>query len=244
MDESLKIIFDTASNHFSAGDYKKTEPILNQLVLKNYKNAKLFYMLGAIQYQKNEIKKAIRSFKRSLEIDPAFTDAGIGLSVIYNDLGHYEEGKRVFANTQKQLRKPSLVQAKPRDSKDKIFLSKHLELAKLYNDDKSYGEALQQLLKAKKFSDDGIKIQILISECLLNMKEYQKAIQELNDIITKDSKNIPALMRLGQVQTLTGQKVMAKNTFEKVLLIDRHHVGANQRLNILRSNNLTPSKEL
>lgn len=245
MDESLKIIFDTASNHFSAGDYKKTEPILNQLVLKNYKNAKLFYMLGAIQYQKNEIKKAIRSFKRSLEIDPSFTDAGIGLSVIYNDLGHYEEGKKVFANTQKQLKKPSASQQPiVRDSKAKIFLAKHLELAKLYNDDKNYSEALQQLLKAKKFSDDGIKIQILISECLLNMKEYQKAIHELNDIISKDPKNVPALMRLGQIQTLTGQKNMAQNTFEKVLLIDRHHVGANQRLNILRSNTLTPSKEL
>ncbi len=242
MDESLKIIFETASNHFTNGDYKKTEPILNQLVLKNYKNAKLFYMLGAIQYQKNDIKNAIRSFKRSLEIDQSFTDAGIGLSVIYNDLGHYEEGKKVFANTQKQLKSPVLI--KQRDSKDKIFLTKHLELAKLYNEEKNYNEALQQLIKAKKFSDEAVKIQILISECLLNLKEYQKAIHELNNIVSKESSNVPALMRLGQVYTLTGQKNLAQNSFEKILLIDRHHVGANQRLNILRTQHSNPVKEL
>lgn len=242
MDESLKIIFDTASNHFTSGDYKKAEPILHQLVLRNYKNAKLFYMLGAIQYQKNDIKKALRSFKRSLEIDPAFTDAGIGLSVIYNDLGHYEEGQKVFSNTQKFLKSPT--QIREISDKSKVFLSKHLELAKLYNEDKNYSEALQQLVKAKTFSQETSKIQILISECLLNLREYQKAINELKDVLNKEKNNISALMRLGQVYSLTGQKELAINIFERVLLIDRHHSGANQRLNILKSQRNNFQKEL
>lgn len=242
MDESLKIIFDTASNHFINGDYKKAEPILHQLVLKNYKNAKLFYMLGAIQYQKNDIKKALRSFKRSLEIDPAFTDAGIGLSVIFNDLGQYEEGQKVFMATQKQLKSPH--QIKETSSKSKLFMSKHLELARLYNEDKNYSEALQQLVKAKLFSFETAKIQILIAECLLNLKQYQKAINELKDIISKEQTNIPALMRLGQVYSLTGQKDLAINTFEKILLIDRNHLGASQRLSHLKSQNNTYTKEL
>lgn len=241
MDESLKIIFETASSHFVSGDYKKSEPILHQLVLKNYKNAKLFYMLGAIQYQKNDIKKALRSFKRSLEIDPSFTDAGIGLSVIYNDLGHYEEGQKVFLNTQKQLKTP--VQVKETNDKSKVFLSKHLELAKLYNEDKNFGEALQQLVKAKFFSQETSKIQILISECLLNLKEYQKAINELKDVVDKERNNIPALMRLGQIYSLTGQKQLSINTFERILLIDRNHIGASQRLSILKSQQNNFQKE-
>jgi tetratricopeptide (TPR) repeat protein len=242
MDESLKIIFDTASNHFINGDYKKAEPILHQLVLKNYKNAKLFYMLGAIQYQKNDIKKALRSFKRSLEIDPAFTDAGIGLSVIFNDLGQYEEGQKVFMATQKQLKSPH--QIKETSSKSKLFMSKHLELARLYNEDKNYSEALQQLVKAKSLSFETSKIQILIAECLLNLKQYQKAINELKDIVSKEQNNIPALMRLGQVYSLTGQKESAINIFEKILLIDRNHLGASQRLSILKSQRNTYTKEL
>ncbi len=242
MDESLKIIFQTASDHFVNGDYKKAEPILHQLVLKNYKNASLFYMLGAIQYQKNDIRKALRSFKRSLEIDPAFTDAGIGLSVIFNDLGQYEEGQKVFLATQKQLKSPH--QIKEQSSKSKLFMTKHLELAKLYNDDKNYGEALQQLVKAKLFSIETSKIQILISECLLNLKQYEKAVYELKDIVAKEPDNIPALMRLGQVYGLTGQKDLAINAFEKTLLLDRNHLGASQRLNILKSQNNPYAKEL
>lgn len=242
MDESLKIIFKTASDHFINGDYKKAEPILHQLVLKNYKNAKLFYMLGAIQYQNNDIKKALRSFKRSLEIDPSFTDAGIGLSVIFNDLGQYEEGQKVFVATQGHLKSPH--QIKENTSKHKLFMSKHLELAKLYNDDKNYGEALQQLVKAKAFSIETSKIQILISECLLNLKEYQKAINELKDIVSKEQRNIPALMRLGQIYSLTNQKESAINIFERILLIDRNHLGASQRLSLLKSQRNTFQKEL
>ncbi len=242
MDESLKIVFDAASNHFIKGDYKKAEPILNQLVLKNYKSAKLFYMLGAIQYQKNDIKKALRSFKRSLEIDPAFTDAGIGLSVIFNDLGRYEDGQRVFLSTQMQLKKP--VQNKAISNRSKVFMGKHLELAKLYNEIQNYSEALQQLIKAKALSSEPTKIQILISECFLNLKQYKEATSELKDIISKEGNNISALMRLGQIYYLTDQKSLAKGIFESVLLIDRNHQGANQRLNMIKTQTNTSQKEL
>lgn len=242
MDESLKIIFNTASDHFIKGDYKKAEPILNQLVLRNYKSAKLFYMLGAIQYQKNDIKNALRSFKRSLEIDPSFTDAGIGLSVIFNDLGRYEEGQKVFMNTQRQLKKPSSKIEIPNNAK--VFMSKHLELAKLYSEAQNYGEALQQFIKAKNFCSEPAKIQILISECFLNLKQYKEAINELKSILAQDKKNTSALMRLGQIYNLIGQKPMAKSTFESVLLIDRNHSGASQRLNIIRSQENTFQKEL
>lgn len=242
MEQSLKTIFENANQHFIAGDYKKAEPILHQLVLKNYKNAKLFYMLGAIQYQKNDIKKALRSFKRSLDIDPSFTDAGIGLSIIYNDLGHYKEGRKVFIDTQRHL-KPS-TESNLLSERKRKYLSKHLELANMYNEDKQYSEALNQLVKAKSYSSTNSKIQILISECLLNMKQYQKAINELKLVLVNDENNVSALMRLGQVYNLVGKKSEAESSFQKVLLIDPHHLGANQRINLHRSQTNYTQKEL
>lgn len=232
MEESLKFIFDNASKFFDDGNYASAEPLLHQLVLKNLKNAKLFYMLGAIQYQKNDVKKALRSFKRSLEIDPSFTDSGIGLSVVYNDLGHYSEGQQTFMDAKKHLKSPS--QLKSENTRHKVYLAKHIELAKLYNDDKNYSETLQNLIKAKSFSEEPTRIQILISECLLNMKEYQKAINELNSVLTKDPHHTPALMRLGQIYNLLGHHNSAIKAFERILLSEPNHTAAAQRLNHLR----------
>ena len=242
MDESLNIIFESAVQAFKNGDYDQSEPLLHQLILKSFKSAQLFYMLGAIQYQKNDIKKAIRSFKRSLEIDPSFTDSGIGLSVIYNDLGHYKEGQRTFMDTKRSSK--NLNQVKADQSRSKLFFTKHLELAKLYNLEKNYGEALFHLIKSKNFCLQPTKVQILISECLLNMKEYQKAINELNNILTHEPKNISALMRLGQIYSLLGHRSSAIKLFEQILLIDPHHMGANQRLKHLKFSTLPQHKEL
>ena len=60
-------------------------------------------MLATIYYDKGQFSKAIKTFKRALEIDPTYTDASVGLSIILNDLGRYEEGKEVFQKAQKLL---------------------------------------------------------------------------------------------------------------------------------------------
>ena len=51
-------------------------------------------------------------FKKALEIDPHFTNASIGLSVILNDLGRYEEGREIFEKAytlMKQKKSSSIV---------------------------------------------------------------------------------------------------------------------------------------
>ena len=92
-----------AREYFIANEYSLAEPLLNQCVLKNIKSPEVFHMLGTIYYDQGKFKKAIRSFKRALDIDPAFTDSSIGLSIIYNDLGQYEAGQQVFADARKIL---------------------------------------------------------------------------------------------------------------------------------------------
>ncbi|MEZ4870905.1 MAG: tetratricopeptide repeat protein [Bdellovibrionales bacterium] len=91
----------TAKEYFNEGQYRQAEPLLNQIILRNSKNADVFHMLGTIFYDQGKFNKAIRSFKRALEIDPTFTDASVGLSIILNDLGKYDEGQKVFEEAKK-----------------------------------------------------------------------------------------------------------------------------------------------
>ncbi len=48
-------------------------------------------MLASIAFDRGQLKRAIQLFKQSLEIDPEFTDSSVGLSIILNDLGRYDE---------------------------------------------------------------------------------------------------------------------------------------------------------
>jgi len=92
-----------AREYFIDGNYKMAEPILQQMLLQNTRNPEVYQMLATIYYDKGQFSKAIKTFKRALEIDPTYTDASVGLSIILNDLGKYDEGKQVFVDAQDQL---------------------------------------------------------------------------------------------------------------------------------------------
>ena len=85
-----------ARDYFRENKYNLAEPILNQLILKHAMSPEVFHMLGTIYYDQGKFNKAIRAFRRALELEPTFTDASVGLSIILNDLGKYEEGRKVF----------------------------------------------------------------------------------------------------------------------------------------------------
>src|SRR5688572_16695949 len=122
-------MFEEAKREFIQGNYLVAEPILNQLILRNTRNPEVFQMLATIYYDKGQFNKAIKTFRRALEIDPTYTDASVGLSIILNDLGRYDEGKQVFEEAKALLDKRK-GQVDP--WLEEKLASKHEEIADLY----------------------------------------------------------------------------------------------------------------
>ena len=142
-------MIDEAKKAFIDGNYKVAEPLLNQLILQSARNPEIYQMLATIFYDKGQFNKAIRTFKRALEIDPTYTDASVGLSIILNDLGRYEEGKKIFEDAKSLLDRK---QGKLDPHFEERIAAKHEELADLYFQCKRYPESLEQLTKAQKLS--------------------------------------------------------------------------------------------
>src|SRR5690606_6270934 len=121
-------ILQIARDAFVAGKYEKAEPLLNQLLLLDNKNPEIFQMLATIYYDRSQFKKAIKTFRRALEIDPSYADASVGLSIILNDLGRYEEGKEVFEAAQREL---AIIRNTADPYVNERFAQTHLELGDL-----------------------------------------------------------------------------------------------------------------
>src|SRR3954453_9220247 len=115
----------TAREYFKENKYSLAEPLLNQLILKNAKSPEVFQMLGTIYYDQGKFNKAIRSFRRALELDPTYTDASVCLSIILNDLGRYEDGRKVFDEAKDILKSRSTTEDPYMNEK---FAIKHDEL--------------------------------------------------------------------------------------------------------------------
>jgi tetratricopeptide (TPR) repeat protein len=235
-DDFTSEMFSEAKEAFIAGNYKTAEPLLNQLLLKNSRNPEIYQMIATICYDKGQFNKAIKTFKRALEIDPTYTDASVGLSIILNDLGRYDEGKKVFTEAQAELEKKS---GKVDPYIDEKIASKHEELADLYFQYKRFNEALEQLLKAQKLSSRRAEISMRIAEVNVKLGHADRAIKDLKVLVREYPQFIPARLKLGVILYNSNNIAEASEQWENILLREPHHAEANKYLKMAQAAGIT-----
>ena len=229
-------MLDEAKQHFLTGNYKIAEPILSQMLMQNSRNPEVFQMLATIYYDKGQFNKAIKTFRRALEIDPTYTDASVGLSIILNDLGRYDEGRQVFETAQGLLDKRK-GQIDP--FLEEKLASKHEELADLYFQYKRFSEALEQLFKAQKLSSRKAEITMRITECFVKMGDFERATRDLKSLIREYPQFLPARMKLGIIYYNLNNLAEATEQWESLLARDPNHAEAKKYLRMAQAAGIT-----
>lgn len=234
------VLFDEmlseAKEHFINGNYKIAEPLLNQMIMQNTRNPEVFQMLATISYDKGQFNKAIKTFKRALEIDPTYTDASVGLSIILNDLGRYDEGRKIFEEAQALLDKRKGASDPFLDEK---LASKHEELADLYFQYKRYNESLEQLFKAQKLSSRKAEITMRITECFVKTGDLDRAVKDLKGLIREYPQFLPARMKLGVLFYNMNNLAEATEQWESILARDPGHGEAKRYLRMAQAAGIT-----
>lgn len=238
--EAANELFEDADRLFRDNDYVAAEPMLNQLVLNSFRRPEVYHMLGTIYYDQGKFKKAIRAFERALEIDPGFTDSSVGLSIILNDLGRYEEGRKVFNEAK------IMLSQKAKTGDDQInekFASKHEELGDLYYRYERYEEALREFRLALGLTKRKAEIQLHIADCFFETEDTSQAIRELKAILKDNSKYIPALLRLGKAFYDLKQIPEAVEQWEQVLALESNNQTARDYLRLVQTVQVTSLNE-
>lgn len=225
-----------ARNAFINGNYKLAETLIHQLTLQGTRNPEIYQMLATIYYDKGQFSKAIKTFKRALEIDPTYTDASVGLSIILNDLGKYDEGQKVFQEAQSLLDKKNL-QSDP--FIDEKLANKHEELANLYFQYKRYKEALEQLLKAQKLSSRRTEITMRLCEVFVQLGDFDRAIRDLRSLIREYPQFTQARLKLGSVYYQTGKIAEAVEQWENILARDPNNAEAARYVRMAQAAGIT-----
>jgi tetratricopeptide (TPR) repeat protein len=224
----LEEILETAREHFREGGYRIAESLLQQVMLKDGRNPEVFHMLATIYYDQGKFNKAIRTFRRALEIDPTFTDASVGLSIILNDLGRYDEGRQVFVTAQQALAKKSSAGSDPYMLEK--LATKHDELGELYLQYKRFDEAAQQYEKALTLSSRKADFKMKLAECRIQMGNSAQAMTDLRALTQEFPNFIPARLKLGILLYNSKRIAEAVEQWETILLRDPEHPVANKYL--------------
>lgn len=213
-------LLETTREHFREGNYRIAESLLQQLLLQDSRNPEVFHMLATIYYDQGKFNKAIKTFRRALEIDPAYTDASVGLSIILNDIGKYDDAKKVFSDAQERLAKKNTENDPYIQERLSI---KHDELGEMYFQYKRYDEALEQYSRALTLSSRKAELKMKIIECWIKKEDTSRATKELQSLVQDYPTFVPARLKLGLVYYNARRTLDAVEQWERVLVRDPEH---------------------
>jgi tetratricopeptide (TPR) repeat protein len=213
----LRKIVAAGRDAYQSGDFTTAEKFLIQALENRDDMADVHNMLGVIYSQTDRINKAKISFEQAIIINPGYTDAALNLAVTYNELGKYEEARRVYTRAMRYSRdQPQELDPFIRGK----LANMHANLGEVYKELGMFDESIIEYNKALKLSPSFIDIRTRLSEVYREMGDIKSSEAELEHVIEKNPNYSPALIALGVNFFSLGEYEKAKTFFAKVALID------------------------
>lgn len=229
-------LLKTARECFEKLEYKKAQVVLNEIIESDDRNVEAFFLLANIFHINGEIGKAVKAFNKVLLLNPEHTDAAISLSVLYNDIGQYEDARKVFETANERVKGHNKGTGLSEDKHiNKKFSSKHYEIADLYLSYNRYDEALFEYNKVIALDPENLEAKIKIAKVYAKKGFVSKAIEELRTLKNEEPSYAPARIALGVIHYGNGNILEAQTEWEKVLLKDPFHAEAGMYLNLSKT---------
>lgn len=194
--------------------------------------AQAYFILANLLHTKGKIGKAIKAFRKTLELNPDHTDAAISLSILYNDIGQYDEGRVLFETTNEKVKSKSVSVTEKDPHINKKFSLGHNELAEMYLSYNRYDEALFELNKAAALDPEELSIKLKIAKVYAKKGFVTRAFEELRGLKRESPDFLPARLALGILYYGNGNVIEAQNEWKKILTKDPHNEEALMYLNI------------
>ncbi len=211
--------------------YAEADALLAERLTRDARDPAALYLSGVSSYFQNKLGPTIKLLKETLEVDPRHTDAAICLSVLYNDLGRYDDAKRVFEMANQSVAHPRLGEDL---SIDRKFALKHLELADMYFRYRRYDEAIEEYGKASMLDPVNLETRIRRAKALAKKGFLTRAMQELQQLKKENPRFVPARLQLGMLQYSQGNVLDAELEWEAVLDIEPDNREVHSYLEMLR----------
>ena len=194
-----------AKDRLKVKSFQEAKDYLLKAIQQNNLGAESYYLLGNIYHEKGKFTQAIEAYKKALSLKPNYTDAAISLSVLYNDLGKYEEGRLIFNRAKKQVHSVDRVE----DSYiNENLAQKHIELGQMYESYGRHEEALQEFEKALSLHEKP-EIAIHIAKLYEKQGALSEALKVLKTTKASHPDFIPAYIQLGLTYYAQGKMIEA-----------------------------------
>lgn len=233
--QKTRELLEEAKQLFKKRDYIQSQKLFSQVIEAEPSSTDGYFYLANIFHLRGELGKAIQSFQKVLELDPSYTDAAISLSILYNDIGRYEDAKKVFDRTHEKVTLSNKTDGVHDQQINRKFSAKHHEVADLYMTYQRFDEALVEYKKAYNLDPHNLDIRLKISKLYAKRGYVSKAYEELRKLKNEYPAFHQASLALGILHFSQGKVIEAQSEWNRVLAKDPTNQDAKMYLDMSHS---------
>lgn len=225
-------LFQRAKKFYEEGQTQKAIQLLRKLHEDYPKNEDILYLLGNSFYFSGQVKSAQLAYKMVLEINPEHTDASIGLSILLNDTGRYDQAKTVFDTARLRVKRQNSTLGPQDKHIDKQLSLRHYELGETYLAYERYDEAIREFQKAIQLDENYYYARLKMAKAMAKKGFIAKAIEELKRLKNEHPDFQEARTALGILYFGQGHVIEAQTEWQKVLEKNPNNSEAQMYLNL------------
>lgn len=218
MEDRTKQLLSLGREHYEKREFDKAEHYLRQVLERDdAKFADVYNMMGVIHHDRGRLEEAQGCFEESLAINPNYTEAALNLAVTYNDLGRYDEAKRIY--------KAALSRGEEAPGQLDPFVkgkiaNLHAEVAQAYVDAGMLPDALHEYRKAILLCPTFADLRLRLANLYRQMGDLDAARFELEEALDAKPAFVPAHVALGVVHLALGDKTKAMQRWREAVKLD------------------------
>ncbi len=214
MDERAKRLLARGRDEYHAGEYDKAEKALAPLARERIPFADVYMMLGVIHYQMGRQRDAVAMFDEALRHNPGYTEAAMHLAIAHNDLGRFDEAKKVYRRMMASRKHTDTDHVDP-FVRGKIA-NMHAEVGQAYEQAGLHAESAHEYRRALALCPTFLDIRTRLGTSLRAAGDLVGAERELQRV-KKDNPNLVGpRLQLGMTYYSAGRRSEAAREWREV----------------------------
>lgn len=199
-------------------EYPKAIKLLNQC-RKNSPNMAIYpYYIGKLQLEAGNDQLSKKAFLDSIKIDPSYVQSIINLGLIYEEEGKYKDALALYESYLKDQSLNAMVLSRVVNI---LFVTKQSE------------KTIPYLKKLVEMDPDDLNLMVRLGIIYSEMKDYQKAKETFEKILTKVPSSDNTLYSLGALNKQIGNLEESLDYFMKVSASSEYYEDSNLQIAFL-----------
>jgi tetratricopeptide (TPR) repeat protein len=231
MDDQQRNTLTKAREHYKRKEFDRAKHLLEKLLeggVSTY--ADVHNMLGVIHHDEGDLARAQEQFEAALRINPNYTEAILNLTVTYNEIGRYEDARKLMEHLGQRKSDGESERLEPY-ARGKIA-NLHAEVAQAYYDVGMLGAAIDEMKKGIALCGDFVDLRVRLGNMLTEAQRVPEATAQYEEAVRIKPEYLQAKIQLGIAYHKAGRKPEAIALWKSVLEKDPNSRSARMYLRL------------